>query len=457
MSHDQTHKNRTLWLVGTLHAFTHLYQVALLPLYFRIQQDLKLNSVEKATLLVTVLGVAYFLPSYPLGALADRLSRKKLLTFGLAINALGFIGLSLAPNYGWALVGAALAGFGGSFYHPSATALIARLFPDSKGRALGLVGIGASIGFFAGPMYAGWRVVTASSWRTPVFELGALGILAAALFGWLADEEGSTRNDTQKSTPSPALDERAGERRPFPHAGSPLSGSFHNRSEPVGSVSQKLFPTVALWFFFFGASFALSLRDFAGSAMGTSASLFLQSAHGFSPKLTGLMISGIFIASVISNPLFGSLSDSGRMRWVAFVLLMAGVLISAFPRVPVSWMAPVLLGYGFFFMASYPITEAALMESVPDAVRGRVFGLFITVSGLLANLSHWLVGSWIHQLGSRASLVESYLPLYAVLSIMVVLSISGLPMLNAMRKREHLPMTAAAVAPVSALHTPDSR
>jgi len=225
----------------------------------------------------------------------------------------------------------------------------------------------------------------------------------------------------------------------------------------VGSVSQKLFPTAALWFFFFGASFALSLRDFAGSAMGTSASLFLQSAHGFSPKLTGLMISGIFIASVISNPLFGSLSDSGRMRWVAFVLLMAGVLISAFPRVPVSWMAPVLLGYGFFFMASYPITEAALMESVPDAVRGRVFGLFITVSGLLANLSHWLVGSWIHQLGSRASLVESYLPLYAVLSILVVLSISGLPMLNAMRKREHLPRTAAAVAPVSALHTPDSR
>src|SRR5438552_307079 len=203
MSHDQTHKNRTLWLIGMLHAFTHLYQVALLPLYLRIQEDLKLNSVEQATLLVTVLGVAYFLPSYPLGALADRLSRKKLLTFGLAINALGFIGLSLAPNYGWALVGAALAGFGGSFYHPSATALIARLFPDSKGRALGLVGIGASIGFFAGPMYAGWRVVTASSWRTPVFELGALGIVAAALFAWLADEEKTTGDVAEKSSPSP--------------------------------------------------------------------------------------------------------------------------------------------------------------------------------------------------------------------------------------------------------------
>src|SRR5882762_10185691 len=108
MSHDQTHKNRTLWLVGTLHAFTHLYQVALLPLYLRIQQDLRLGSVEQATLLVTVLGLAYFLPSYPLGALADRLSRKKLLAVGLAINGLGFVGLSLAPNYGWALASAAV-------------------------------------------------------------------------------------------------------------------------------------------------------------------------------------------------------------------------------------------------------------------------------------------------------------------------------------------------------------
>src|SRR5438552_2115291 len=161
MSHDQTHKNRTLWLIGMLHAFTHLYQVALLPLYLRIQHDLKLGSVEQATLLVTVLGLAYFLPSYPLGALADRLSRKKLLTLGLVINGLGFVGLSLAPNYGWALASVAVAGFGGSFYHPSATALVARLFPEARGRALGLVGIGASIGFFAGPLYAGWRVASA--------------------------------------------------------------------------------------------------------------------------------------------------------------------------------------------------------------------------------------------------------------------------------------------------------
>src|ERR1051326_489147 len=136
MAHGRGHRTRTLWLTGTLHAFTHLYQVALMPLYLQIEADLKLSSVEQATLLVTIMGLAYFMPSYPLGMLADRLSRKKMMALGLAINSLGFIGLSVAPYYSWALASAILAGFGGSFYHPAATALIARLFPEARGRAL---------------------------------------------------------------------------------------------------------------------------------------------------------------------------------------------------------------------------------------------------------------------------------------------------------------------------------
>src|SRR5581483_11461558 len=109
-SPDQNHKVRTLWLSGVLHGFTHMYQMALVPLYLLIQQDFKLASVEQATLLVTVMGVAYFLPSYPMGVLADRVSRKKLLAIGLAINGLGFVGLSSAPNYGWALACVTLSG-----------------------------------------------------------------------------------------------------------------------------------------------------------------------------------------------------------------------------------------------------------------------------------------------------------------------------------------------------------
>ena len=60
------HRTRTLWLTGMLHGFTHLYGTALLPLYLLMQRDLHLDSVSKATGFVTIMLVAYFLPSYAL-------------------------------------------------------------------------------------------------------------------------------------------------------------------------------------------------------------------------------------------------------------------------------------------------------------------------------------------------------------------------------------------------------
>jgi len=423
---DASHRRRTLWLTGTLHAFTHVYQVALLPLYLRIQQDLKLASVEQATLLVTVMGAAYYIPSYPLGVLADRLSRKRLLAIGLVLNGLGFVSLAFSPNYAMALASVVLAGFGGSFFHPAATALIARLFPDGRGRALGLVGIGASVGFFLGPIYCGWRAVMCGNWRVPVCELGLLGVIFAGVFAWLADEERGV-HAASSDKGSEAQSEQT----------TVFTASMLKRRGAV-APQEKLFPTATLWIFFFAASLAFSLRDFAGGAMSTATSLFLQNARGFNPSSTGLALSGIFIASAISNPLFGRMSDGGRKRWIAGVLLIAAALIAIFPRMPVGAMLPVLLTYGFFFLSSYPITEAALMESVPDAVRGRIFGLFITVSGFVSNLAHWLIGNWVHKLGTRAMQAESYLPLYGTLSLLVIASLSGLPCLHAIRRREHL-------------------
>jgi MFS family permease len=262
--------------------------------------------------------------------------------------------------------------------------------------------MGASVGFFVGPIYAGWRAETAG-WRTPVLELGLLGVVAAGVFAWLADEEST----------GPEFIEP-----PAAHNG--------------------LFPTLSLWAFFFAAAALFSLRDFAGSSMGSLGSLFMQKAHGFTLRETGAALSAIFLAGVISNPLFGHLSDQGRIRWTAAVLLMSVVIVASFPRMAPEWLLPTLALYGFFFMASYPMVEAALMQSVPDAVRGRVFGLFITVGGLLGNLSHWIVGNWVKALGTGAVNPTAYRPLYLFLSLLLLASLLGLPCLHAIRKREHL-------------------
>src|SRR5215208_4596998 len=114
----RTHQVRTLWLCGVLHAFTHLYQVALLPLYLLIQKDFGLSGVEGSTLLVTVMMAAYYLPSYYMGVMADHWNKRKLLAWGLALNGIGFVALSQARSYPVALLCTVIAGIGGSTYHP---------------------------------------------------------------------------------------------------------------------------------------------------------------------------------------------------------------------------------------------------------------------------------------------------------------------------------------------------
>ncbi len=409
------HKARTLTLVSVLHAFTHIYQVALMPLYLPIQKSFQRDHVGEATFLVTLMMLSYFLPSYPQGVLADRFSRKKLLGLGLAINGLGFIGLALAPTYALALAAVVVAGVGGSFFHPAATALIARLYPTNTGKALGLIGIGAGAGFFVGPIYTGWRAAQSGDWRAPVLELGILGVVCAALFFWLAED-----------TPTIAV---------------------NKRPSPVGD--EKLFGTPSAALFFCAAALAFCLRDFAGSSMGSLGSLFLQKAHGFSVQETGVALSGIFLATVISNPLFGHLSDRGRKRWVCFVHLIAALMIVLFPHLPGGnqhLFFLVLMTYGFFIMASYPIVEAGVMLAVHDSVRGRAFGLWITIGGLLGSLSHWVIGHIVEGFGARAAQAESFIGTYAGLAILLMLSLVGLPLLQAVQRRERPETLAEKVA-----------
>jgi predicted lysophospholipase L1 biosynthesis ABC-type transport system permease subunit len=84
------------------------------------------------------------------------------------------------------------------------------------------------------------------------------------------------------------------------------------------------------------------------------------------------------------------------------------------------------------------MVEAMLMESVPDAVRGRVFGLFITIGGLLGNLSHWIAGDAVKRLGKSSQTIEGYFPLYYGLAAFVVISLLGLLGLGTLRKRARL-------------------
>ncbi len=409
-------RGRTLFLIGVLHGFTHVYHVALIPLYLALQADLHLKNVQEATSLVSVMMFAYFLPSYLTGMLADRVSTRALLGWGLVINSLGFVALSFAQSHAMAIAAVILAGLGGSVFHPAATSLTARLYPINTGRAFGLMAIGASLGFFVGPLYSGWRAHDAG-WRAPVLELGLAGLVTAGIFFRFA-ANARPRNLTQTS--GPAI---------------------------------KLLPTWAAAGLFVAMALGFSFRDFAGAGNATLSSLYLQKAHGDSVESTGRVLGLIFLASALSNPLFGYLSERRRLPWAAGLLFISAACQLMLGWAPRSLFPFNLIVFGFFLMATYPVVEAALMQAVPDAIRGRFFGLFITLGGLFGNLSHWIIGSWVQQLGPQAADARSYSPLFAALAVMLGLStfallfLRRLPGIWAARPAETAPSSPPLTVP----------
>jgi predicted lysophospholipase L1 biosynthesis ABC-type transport system permease subunit len=82
------------------------------------------------------------------------------------------------------------------------------------------------------------------------------------------------------------------------------------------------------------------------------------------------------------------------------------------------------------------MTEAALMELVPDAVRGRVFGLFVMGGGVIGNLSHWAVGAKVKQLGPAAHSASAYFPIYTGIAFLALVSLTGLLCLRPIQRRE---------------------
>lgn len=395
MPFDEHHRTRTLWLCTLLHAFSHIYTVALLPLYLLIVKDLGLKGEGQATFLMTALGVMYCLASYPLGILADRVNRRLLLGAGLVLNGLAFVGLGLARSYGWAVAWCAVAGLAGSFYHPAGTAMLAELYPTRRGKALGVAGMGAAFGFWLAPTYTGWRA-EAVGWRVPVMELGLLGLVAAAAFMVLLPPQ-------PPFTPHPA-------ERQHLHA---------SRS------------TVVFWALILLLGLLFSLRDFAGAGMSTLSSLFLQHAWHYDARQTGTLLGGMFLAAIVSNPLFGALSDRGPLRLAAILMVLSSGTVMLFPLLPKAGVTVALAVYGFFFLANYPVVEAALMTSVPVKVRGQVMGLIITVSGVIGSLAHWQIGDWVQVLPSFDRM--RFAPLFGTLATLMVVSLLALPLLKRIR------------------------
>lgn len=388
----------TLLLCTILHAFTHAFGTLLIPLYLLMVSDLRLRGVSYASAIVTVYGIVYCLGSYAAGVMADRYNRKLLLGIGLLGNALAITAMGLTRQYELIMMFGVLAGVFGTLFHPAANALVPAHYPTSPGMAIGLLGIGSGIGFFAGPQFAGWRAQSATwnfgavaNWQKPLVEAGVAGLVIGVIFLLIAREVGSHLAPTRRKEP---LDRR-----------------LRLRVSQLASV--------------------LGCRDFAGIATLSLASIYLQKAHHLDARRTGFILGAMMLISIFINPFMVYFSPGKRrLPMLALMLICGAIVVTVTPMVPLKYVLPVLMAFMGFQLGSYALSDAAMLERVAPQVRGRVVGLFLTIAGTFSSTAPFVMGFWTDRLGDRAQQPSAYVPLFATLGALMLVSAGCTPLIH---------------------------
>ncbi len=346
-------QNLTLLLCAFLHGLNHALQLALPPLYLSIRDDLRIDGLSPVMLLGTLYFVTYAVTGLPFGFLGDRFSKKKLLVLGTMLNSIAFVVAAHCHSYGLLACAMILGGLGGGTYHPVANALLANLFKGMVGRAFGIVGIGASVGLFAGPFASGF-LGQHFGWRLACVIFGVFGTAVAASFALIMPEE-------------PQGD----------------SSGKEDRVDAPRNLVKALLPVVAVF----------SVRDVCWWGLTYLTPAMSQMSIGFSEKGAGLLVGLTSIMGIISQPLAGTVSDRfGRRRVLTVALAASGICVVFFPHMGPFSLFPLALATGFLMLGTVPVVDATAAEIVPPSLRGRLFGTTMTVGLLIGALSPYLVG-----------------------------------------------------------------
>ena len=131
-------------------------------------------------------GLTLLVLSIPMGAVSDRIGRKGPMIFGLALLAASTLAFAYAASMTMLFVARLLQGAADGMTWIVGFALIADLYgPEERGRAMGLVMAGSSLGIIVGPVLGGW-LYEIGGIRLPFLFVAALAILDLIVFALVA-------------------------------------------------------------------------------------------------------------------------------------------------------------------------------------------------------------------------------------------------------------------------------
>jgi MFS family permease len=162
--------------VAGSHGIMHAYLVLLPALIPLLKGDL--GNYGTLGLLTSLVFLFYGWGSFPVGFLADRVSKKRLISASMALCGISAILVSLSHSLPVTALALILLGIGASLYHPPGYASMALLSPEMRGRYMGIQGLGGDLGM-AISFFTTTAIGSYLGWRNAFLAWGVLGIVMA--------------------------------------------------------------------------------------------------------------------------------------------------------------------------------------------------------------------------------------------------------------------------------------
>ena len=354
---------------------THWYPATFYLLLPLIGKELGLSYGEIGAIM-TCQYLVGAISNVPGGLAVDFVSRK---TMPMAISMLWvgvpYLLMGLTHTYWLLLVCSALVGVGNNLWHPAAIPLLAQRFPERRGLAVALHGMGGNLGDAIAPFASG-ALLTILSWREVVIVNVIPGLLLAALIlVYVNRTTEQSRDMAEKSGRMRAADVLSALRTMF-------------TSRTVLMVS---------------ASSAFRLMTQAG--LLTFLPVFLATQMGYSPIWIGACMLALQTAGFVAAPIAGHLSDRmGRRRIVMSSMAMTGLLLLLMATIGRSTAFVLFISVlGFFLFAIRAVMQAWILDATPKSMGGTSIGILFGTQAIGAAVGPALGGIFADHYGLMAT------------------------------------------------------
>jgi len=341
---------RALVVLMLVNFVNYVDRQVIFSLFPAIRHDFALT-YEQLGYLATAFTVVLSLSTFPLGMLADRFSRRSVISAGVLFWSAATFLSGLAGSFRSLLTARALVGVGEAAYTPAGAAVLSAIFPkDIRARIQGSCDIGMFAGGATG-IALGGMMAQSFGWRTAFFFVGIPGLLLGL---------------SAMRLPEPPRDHS--EER------------MHLRE--LLRVPAYLAVLVAGWF-----------SSFAGYTYIAWGPDLIQEQKGFTAREAGLALGlTVVLGGALGIAVGAYLSDRiARLRpWGRALIIPIGFVLGApaiFIALHATGKVPFLFffGLGAFFMSWYhgPLT-ATIHDLVPPSGHATALGLYYLFVNLFA-------------------------------------------------------------------------